>query len=67
MDAPKAFFSCSWDDDQHKKWVANLATRLRDEEVETILDQWHTVLGDQLTEPLERRPKNTNCMRLPNP
>lgn len=54
MDAPKAFVSYSWDDDQHKEWVADLATRLRGEGVETILDQWHTALGDQLPEFMER-------------
>ena len=54
MGVPKAFFSYSWDDEQHKRWVANLATKLRDEGVETILDQWHTVPGDQLPEFMER-------------
>ena len=54
MDAPKAFVAYSWDDDRHKRWVANLATKLRDDGVETILDQWHTVPGDQLPEFMER-------------
>lgn len=48
MSTPKAFISYSWDDDDHKTWVAKLATDLRSDGVDTILDQWHTVLGDQL-------------------
>ena len=55
MSAPKAFVSYSWDDDQHKKWVAKLATNLRNDGVETILDQWHAVPGDQLPEFMERQ------------
>lgn len=51
---PKAFVSYSWDDDNHKKWVAQLATRLRSDIVEIILDQWHAVPGDQLPEFMER-------------
>lgn len=54
MTTPKAFISYSWDDDNHKLWVANLATCLRDDGVETILDQWHAVPGDQLTEFMEK-------------
>jgi len=52
--APKAFVSYSWDSDDHKKWVAELASRLRADGVETILDQWHAVPGDQLPEFMER-------------
>jgi hypothetical protein len=52
---PKAFVSYSWDDDNHKKWVAQLATRLRSDTVEVILDQWHAVPGDQLPEFMERQ------------
>ena len=49
MATPKVFISYSWDSDSHKKWVADLATRLRNDGIETILDQWHLVPGDQLT------------------
>ncbi|MCY3956236.1 MAG: toll/interleukin-1 receptor domain-containing protein [Nitrospira sp.] len=55
MSDPKAFMSYSWDDDQHKEWVARLATNLRDDGVEIILDQWHAVPGDQLSEFMERQ------------
>ena len=54
MGAPKAFISYSWDDDSHKKWVAGLATKLRADGVETILDQWHTAPGDQFPAFMEK-------------
>ena len=42
------------DDDIHKEWVLQLATDLRNDGVETILDQWHAVPGDQLPAFMER-------------
>lgn len=54
MKIPKAFVSYSWDDDFHKEWVAELATKLRSDGVETILDQWHAVPGDQLPAFMEK-------------
>lgn len=53
MSAVRAFVSYSWDDENHKNWVARLATRLRNDGVETVLDQWHTAPGDQLTQFME--------------
>lgn len=38
---PKAFVSYSWDSQEHRLWVQDLASRLRRDGVETILDQWH--------------------------
>ena len=55
MSNTKAFVSYSWDSDQHKEWVARLATDLRDDGIETVLDQWHAAPGDQLTEFMERQ------------
>ena len=52
---PLAFISYSWDDEAHKEWVADLATALRNDGIETILDQWHAVPGDQLPEFMERQ------------
>ncbi|MFZ6008062.1 MAG: toll/interleukin-1 receptor domain-containing protein [Nitrospirota bacterium] len=54
MKIPKAFISYSWDNDAHKKWVVRLATRLRADGIEVILDQWHAVPGDQLPQFMER-------------
>ena len=45
---PKVFISYSWDDESHKQWVRDFATRLRADGVEAILDQWEVVPGDRL-------------------
>ena len=42
---PKAFISYSWDDEPHKEWVLRLATRLRTDGVDVVLDRWHLRLG----------------------
>lgn len=43
--SPKVFVSYSWTDDAHVKWVLALATRLRDEGIDVILDQWKLIEG----------------------
>src|SRR5450755_4013835 len=57
---PTAFVSYSWDDDFHKKWVAQLASRLRTDGVDVRLDQWHAVPGDQLPHFMEREIRDNN-------
>jgi hypothetical protein len=37
---PKAFISYSWSSDAHQQWVINLATQLRENGVDVILDKW---------------------------
>jgi hypothetical protein len=54
VSAPKAFISYSWDDLSHRTWVRDVAARLRADGVETILDRWHAVPGDQLPAFMER-------------
>lgn len=48
MSAPRVFISYSHDDLDHKKWVLNLATRLRNAGVDAIIDQWELGPGDDL-------------------
>lgn len=48
-----AFISYSWDSDEHKGWVRDLAARLRAMGIEVTLDQWHLVPGDQLPQFME--------------
>jgi hypothetical protein len=50
----KVFISYSWDNENHIKWVRDLATRLRSDGIDVTLDQWHLVPGDQLPEFMER-------------
>jgi len=48
-----AFISYSWDSDEHKEWVRQLAIRLRASGVDVTFDQWHLVPGDQLPQFME--------------
>lgn len=48
MSIPKVFISYSHDSQEHKKWVLDLATRLRNNGVDAIIDQWELRPGDDL-------------------
>jgi len=48
MANPTAFISYSWDSDEHKRWVAILATKLRANGIDVKLDQWNAKLGIQM-------------------
>lgn len=37
---PKVFISYSWDSEEHKKWVLDFATKLCENGIDVILDQW---------------------------
>lgn len=54
MAIPKAFISYSHDSQEHKKWVLDLATRLRNSGVDAVLDQWELGPGSDLTHFMER-------------
>jgi len=54
MAIPKAFISYSHDSQDHKKWVLDLATRLRNNGVDAILDQWDLKPGDDLPRFMEQ-------------
>src|SRR2546423_2895827 len=61
---PSAFTSYSWDDDEHRAWVAALATKLRTDGVDVRLDKWHTVPGDQLPVFMEREIRNNSFVLI---
>ena len=46
---PKLFVSYSHDSEEHKAWVEKLATRLEQNGVHVIFDQWDITLGSDLT------------------
>lgn len=48
MTIPKVFISYSHDSQDHKKWVMDLAVRLRNSGVDAILDQWELQPGDDI-------------------
>lgn len=49
----KVFISYSHDTPSHKKWVGELATKLVQNNVDVILDQWDLNLGDDLPKFME--------------
>jgi hypothetical protein len=59
-----AFLSYSWDSDEHRRWVLAFATRLRGDGVETVLDQWHLVPGDQLPTFMEKAVRNSDYVLI---
>jgi hypothetical protein len=48
MIPPRVFISYSHDSAEHKGWVLNLATTLRNRGVDVVLDQWDLKPGDDL-------------------
>lgn len=48
MSIPKVFISYSHDSQEHKQWILELATRLRNHGVDAIIDQWELRPGDDL-------------------
>ena len=57
---PKVFISYSHDTPEHKQWVSELAAKLRRQEVDVILDQWHFRLDDDITQFMERGIKDSD-------
>jgi hypothetical protein len=51
---PQVFISYSHDSDEHKNWIVQLATRLRSNGVDIILDAWNTKLGSNLASFMEQ-------------
>lgn len=53
-DAPKLFISYSWSSPDHKQWVLELATQLREDGVDVILDRWHLKEGNDAYKFMEK-------------
>lgn len=51
---PKVFISYSHDSSEHKRWVSELAVKLRRNGIDAILDQWDLGPGDDVTQFMER-------------
>jgi hypothetical protein len=60
---PKVFISYAWESDINK-WVADFATRLRNEGVAAVLDQWETNLGDPLPQFMEKAVRESDFVLL---
>jgi len=61
---PTSFISYSWDDHSHQTWVRDLATRLRGDGVDVVLDQWHVAPGDQLPAFMESAIRNNEFVLI---
>ena len=48
-EAPRIFVSYTHESPDHKRWVSDLARKLRDNGVDVVLDQWDLGLGDDAT------------------
>ena len=51
---PTVFVSYSYDDEKHSNWVIQLATRLRSNGVDVILDRWNLDLGQDVAAFIEK-------------
>lgn len=60
MAIPKVFVSYSHDSQEHKKWVLDFATRLRNTGVDAIIDQWELKPGDDVPHFMEKHLANSN-------
>jgi len=60
MSIPKVFISYSHDSLEHKKWVNELGTRLRNNGIDAILDQWELQPGDDLPHFMETHLANAD-------
>lgn len=54
MEIPKVFLSYSHDSQEHKKWILDLATRLRNTGIDSVIDQWDLKPGDDLPKFMEQ-------------
>ncbi len=64
MSVPKVFISYSHDSQEHKKWVLDLATRLRNTGIDAIIDQWELQPGDDLPHFMETHLANSNYVLM---
>ena len=48
MNPPRVFVSYSHDSAEHKRWVLDFATTLRNRGIDAVLDQWDLTPGDDL-------------------
>lgn len=57
---PKVFISYSHDNEAHRNWVYQIACRLVESGVETVLDQWDLRLGSNLMQFMEKGLTNSD-------
>ena len=60
MENPSIFISYSQEDEEHKKWVKQLAGRLLSDGIEVTVDQYDLKLGDRLPQFMEQSISTTD-------
>lgn len=55
MDSPKVFVSYSYDSPDHKSWVGNFASKIREYGIDVTYDRWEILAGDDLPAFMERQ------------
>ncbi len=64
MEHPTVFISYSWEDDEHKKWVKNLADSLLSDGIDATVDQYDISLGDRLPQFMEQSISNVDYVLI---
>lgn len=64
MNIPKVFISYSHDSSKHKKWVLDLAVRLRKNGIDAIIDQWELGPGGDIPSFMEEHVKNSDYVLI---
>jgi len=62
--SPKVFISYSWDSDRHREWVSQLATRLRADYIDVVIDDWNLRPGDHLPQFMETAVRESDFVLL---
>ena len=60
----KVFISYSWEDEEHKDWVRNLANELLENGIDATLDQYDLSLGDRLPQFMEQSVANADYVLI---
>lgn len=64
MEHPTVFISYSWEDDEHKKWVKDLADSLLSDGIDATVDQYDLSLGDRLPQFMEQSISNVDYVLI---
>lgn len=64
MEHPTVFISYAQEDEEHKKWVKELAGRLLSDGIEVIVDQYDLTLGDRLPQFMEQSISNMDYVLI---
>ena len=63
-EAVKAFISYGWSTPEHEEWVLALATRLREDGVDVIIDQWDLKPGHDAYKFMEQMVSDESVKRV---